>query len=154
MQKLLGPTLGRLQNDLLNPIVSRAFRILLREGVIEEPPEEIVEKQAQFDIEYIGALSRAQKSDRAASIERFVVSVGNLAPVMPGVLDVVDEQEVVRQLGRDLGVPPEIVRSEDESLALKDERDQLAADRIAAETAAQQAQADQLAPQLEGEPAI
>jgi hypothetical protein len=156
MQKLLGPTLGRIQNDLLNPIVSRCFRILLRNGTIPPPPQEIVESGAQFDIEYIGALSRAQKGDRAASLERFVVAVGNMSPVMPEMVDVVDQEEVVRQLGRDLGVSPKVMRDRDEVATIKDERDEMMARQQAAMTA--QAEGDaalaQNEAQLQQEPMI
>jgi hypothetical protein len=155
MQKLLGPTLGRLQNDLLNPIVSRAFRVLMRNGTIEPPPEIVSEAEAEYDIEYIGALSRAQKSDRAASVERFVVSVGNMAGVMPDMLDVVDQEEVVRQLGRDLGVPPTLMRDKDEVEMMRDEKE--AAMMRAQEAALQQAEGDAMnaqQPQLEEPPLI
>ena len=143
MQKLLGPTMGRLQNDLLNPIVSRAFRILLREGEIPPPPPEVLETGAQYDIEYVGSLARAQKSDRAAGIERFIVSVGNMAPVMPGMLDVVDETEVVRQLGDDLGVPPTLMRGEREVQAIRDDRQEAAARQREAEIVQAEGEAGQ-----------
>ena len=122
MQKLLGPTLGRLQNDLLDPIVGRAFKILSRSGAIPPVPTEIVDANAEYDIEYIGSLSAAQKSDRAAGIERFVVAVGNMSAVFPEALDVVDSNETVRQLARDLAIPPLLLRDKDEVETLQDDR--------------------------------
>lgn len=141
MQKLLGPTLGRLQNDLLDPIVSRAFRLLAREGQIPPPPEAVVDAKAELEIEYIGALSTAQKSDRAASIERYGVAVSNLAPTMPEVLDVVDQEEMARQLGRDLGIPPSVMRGEDEVKKIKQERQDMQKRAAEAEIANTEAQA-------------
>ena len=122
MQKLLGPTLGRLQNDLLDPIVGRTFKILMRSGAILPPPEEVIAAKAEYDIEYIGSLSAAQKADRAASIERFVVAVGNMSAVFPESLDVVDSNETVRQLARDLAIPPLLLRDKDEVEILQDDR--------------------------------
>jgi hypothetical protein len=122
MQKLLGPTLGRLQNDLLDPIIGRAFKILARSGVIPAPPEQVIEARAEYDIEYIGSLSAAQKADRAAGVERFVVAVGNMSTVFPQALDVVDADETVRQLARDLAIPPLLLRDKEEVEALQDDR--------------------------------
>jgi len=45
MQRLLGPTLGRLQNDLLDPIITRTFFILFRAGLLPEMPQ-IVEENS------------------------------------------------------------------------------------------------------------
>jgi len=114
MQKLMGPTLGRLENDLLDPIVTRAFRLLVRNGQIPAPPDQVIAEGADFEVEYIGALSTAQRADRAASLERYGVALANLSPTMPEVLDVVDQEELARQLGRDLGVPATVLRSEEE----------------------------------------
>lgn len=112
MQRLLGPTLGRLENDLLSPIVSRAFKMLAREGRLPEIPQVVKEQDPAFDVVYIGPLARAQRSDRVAAVERFVGNVSNLAQVNPEVLDVVDFDEAVRQAGRDLSIPAEIMRDE------------------------------------------
>lgn len=141
MQKLLGPTLGRLQNDLLDPIVSRVFRLLARNGQIPPPPAEVQEANAEFEVEYIGALSSAQKADRAASMERYGVAIANLATTMPEVLDVVDQSELSRQLARDLGVPPVVLRDEKEVNDLRAQRQEMTARAAAAEVAGMEAAA-------------
>ncbi|MES0344011.1 MAG: portal protein, partial [Anaerolineales bacterium] len=43
MQRLLGPTLGRLQSDYLDPLVQRTFNILYRAGQLGEPPAAVFE---------------------------------------------------------------------------------------------------------------
>ncbi|RKZ93082.1 MAG: hypothetical protein DRQ40_08015 [Gammaproteobacteria bacterium] len=141
LQKLLGPTLGRLQNDLLDPVVSRTFRVLARAGQIPPPPQAVIDAGAELEVEYIGALSNAQKADRAASIERYGVSLANLAPTMPEVLDVVDQEELARHLGRDLGVPPDVMRGEDEIKKLREERAEMQKRAQAAEVATMEADA-------------
>jgi hypothetical protein len=141
MQKLMGPTLGRLQNDLLDPIVSRTFRLLAREGQIPRPPQEVLEANAEFEVEYIGALSNAQKADRAAAIERYGVAVANLAPTMPEVLDVVDQEKLSRQLARDLGISPEVMRDENEVKELRERREKMTERAVEAEVAGVEAAA-------------
>jgi hypothetical protein len=124
MQRLLGPTLGRLQNDLLDPVVGRAFRMLAREGMLEEPPQVVLDSDADMDIEYLGALTRAQRTDRAASIERLVANVGQMAPVLPEMLDTLDPNEVVRSLAMDLNVPATILRDEADVEQMQTERNE------------------------------
>ena len=152
MQKLLGPTLGRLQNDLLDPIVSRTFRLLIRNGQIEPPPQEVVDAGAEFEVEYVGALSNAQKADRAASLERYGVAVSNLAPTMPEMLDVVDQEALARQLGQDLGVPASVMRSEKQVKKVKDQREEMVS--RAQEAEVKNAEAEAINAMGQGEPTL
>lgn len=122
IQRLLGPTLGRIQNDMLDPIVSRAFRMLARDGQVEPPPQIVIDNNAEFDIEYIGALPRAQRMDKAASMERLVGFVANVSPVLPEALDSVDANAMVRSLALDLNVDAEVIRDESEVEQVQNER--------------------------------
>lgn len=132
MQRLLGPTLGRLANDLLDPLISRAFRMLSRAGQIPEPPEVVIDVDPEFDIEYMGSLARAQKQDGVASIERWVMTGAQLAEVMPDVLDVPDPHEIMRGLGRKLNVPAPMMRDEQEVQDIAEQRQDDAAQMQAA----------------------
>jgi hypothetical protein len=140
MQRLLGPTLGRLQNDLLDPIVSRTFRMLSRDGQIEEPPAVVMESEADFDIQYLGALVRAQRVDNAAAIERVIMTVGGLAEVMPDMVDNIDQNAVVGHLVRDLNAPADIVVDEKEVAKKQAERKQVQAEMMETEMAGQEAE--------------
>ena len=114
MHRLLGPTVGRLQNDLLDPLVQRTFNILMRAGQLPAPPEQVVQAGAEMDIEYLGPLARAQKTDVAQSIDRWLGSVMNMAQVDPGVLDIVDFDKAAREQAEALSIPPELMRGADE----------------------------------------
>jgi len=122
MQRQLGPTLGRIANDLLDPIISRTVRMLARAGELEDPPPVVIEEDAEWDIIYLGSLQRAQKTDEAASVERLVMMVGNLAQVMPDMLLTLDQAEIVRHIGRSLNVPAGIMLDADEVKAKQEEQ--------------------------------
>jgi hypothetical protein len=119
MARFMAPTMARLQNDMLDPIISRAFKMLARAGQIPEPPPVVVEADAQFDIQYLGSLARAQNSDKVASVERLVGNVANLAEVFPEALEVIDSDEMVRDMARDLNVPATILRDDKEVKAVR-----------------------------------
>lgn len=112
MQRLLGPSLGRLQNDLLDPLIERTFKVLYRYGVIPRAPEALVKSGVQFEIEYVGPMARSQRFDTVASIERWMMAVAQLAAVYPEALDVPDIDEVVKELGYSAGVPAKLVKSD------------------------------------------
>lgn len=112
MQRLLGPTLGRLQSDYLDPLVQRTFNILYRAGVLGEPPEVVFDDSGQLDIIYTGPLVRAQRADIAQGVMRWAATLVELAEVTPDVLDIPDWDEIARELGSLEGVPAKLMRGE------------------------------------------
>jgi hypothetical protein len=127
MQRLLGPTLGRLQSDYLDPLVQRTFNILYRAGVLGEPPEIVFEDSGQLDIIYTGPLVRAQRADIAQGVMRWAATLVELAEVTPDVLDIPDWDEIARELGSLEGVPAKLMRGEgDIKKARKDRQAKMA----------------------------
>ena len=127
MQRLLGPTLGRLQSDYLDPLVQRTFNILYRAGVLGEPPEIVFEDSGQLDIIYTGPLVRAQRADIAQGVMRWAATLVELAEVTPDVLDIPDWDEIARELGSLEGVPAKLMRGEgDIKKARKDRQTKMA----------------------------
>ena len=114
MHRLLGPTVGRLQSDLLDPLVERTFNILLRNGQLPEPPEELGEGAADLDIEYLGPLARAQKTDTVQAIERFIGGAAQMVEIAPEVFDLIDMDQVVKESHKALSIPKTILRSQKE----------------------------------------
>jgi hypothetical protein len=111
MQRLLGPTLGRLENDFLSPLIQRTFNIRFRAGKFGPPPQAVLDSAGSMDIVYTGPLARAQKVDQATNIERWAGMTANLAEVQPEVLDVPDWDAMTREQGSLLGVPAKFMKS-------------------------------------------
>lgn len=113
MNRVLGPTLSRIQNDALSPLLDRMFKTLLRNNQLPPTPVKVRQMNAQLKVVYSGPLVRSQKSDEVASIERFIGQIGAIAKVIPEVLNVLDIEAVARAMAVRLGVPGEILRSKD-----------------------------------------
>lgn len=64
--RLFGPLIGRLETEMLGPLVSRVFGILSRLGLLPPAPEAIQDKD--FTIEYVSPIATAQKQQAAAGI--------------------------------------------------------------------------------------
>lgn len=110
MQRLLGPTLGRLTNDFLDPLIMRTFNIMLRGGALSPPPDEARTEEGILDIEYTGPLAKAQKMQEVEAMERWVASVAGLSEIYPEIRDLVDVDDYGRNLAETLGVPSDNIK--------------------------------------------
>jgi hypothetical protein len=114
MQRLLGPTLGRLQADFLDPLVERTFKILLRYGHFPQPPSSVAQLGGELDIEYLGTMARAQRMEEVGAIERWMADLTAMSEQYPQVLDTPNPDEVSKILADSLGVPAKARFSDNE----------------------------------------
>jgi hypothetical protein len=128
MQRLLGPTLGRLTNDFLDPLIMRTFAIMLRGGALEQPPDEARDESGILDIEYTGPLAKAQKMAEVEGMERWIGSMTALSEAYPEIRDLVDVDDYGRNLADVLGVPSDNVRDPGAVTKLRRQRAQAAAE--------------------------
>lgn len=127
MNRVLGPTMGRIQYSLLSKMLDRTFKTLLRNKQFAPTPDIVKKSNAQMKVIYTGALMKAQKTDEVASIERWLGQVGGIAKVMPQVLNVVDIVQVARELALKLNIPAKMLRSVKDVEALIQQQQQVAA---------------------------
>jgi len=114
MQRLLGPVFGRLQTDLLDPLIERTFRILLRSGQLPEMPNVVLESKGDFDVDYIGPMARAQKSDSIAMMAQWMSMMTEFAQAYPELSVLPDAESFGRETAKAMDVPATIIRSKEE----------------------------------------
>ncbi len=102
-------------------------------------PEEL--EGQELEIDFISMLAQAQKAVSTGAIERFAGFVGNWAGLDPTVLDKVDRDEGVDQYAEMLGIPPGMVRGDDEVESIRAQRQQELQRQQQAENAATATQA-------------
>ncbi len=128
MNRVLGPTLGRLESELLSPLIIRSFNILNRNKMLPPMPEVLamfLENQGvDLDIRYEGPLARAAKSSDLVALTRFMELIGSLAQINPQVLDKVDFDESVEITRQTTGVTPKILRNDEEVAQIRAIRQQ------------------------------
>jgi hypothetical protein len=117
---MLGPVIGRVKSDLLDPTIDRTFAIALRSGLIPPPPPEI--QGMPLKVEYISLLAQAQKMIGTAAIEQYAAFIGNLSGAFPEVKDNFDVDEAAQEYGDALGVPPKLIRSKDQVMQIRNAR--------------------------------
>jgi len=118
--RLLGPVLGRLQSELLKPLIDRTFALLLRRNLFRPAPDFL--SGQDIEIEYVSPLAKAQKSAELQSIMRGIEILGSLANVAP-VFDHVNMDKLVKHLMDVVGVPQKVLKTQNEVQA-KREQDQ------------------------------
>jgi len=119
--RLLGPVLGRLQSELLKPLIDRAFNILLRKNQFRPAPDFLAGKD--IEIEYVSPLAKAQKSTELQSIMRAIEIMGSLANVAP-VFDHINMDKLVRHLADIVGVPQKILKPQSQLNAERQQKEQ------------------------------
>lgn len=143
LERLIGPTLGRLQNDLLDKVVTRTFRILARKGLLPEVPEEIRDTEGGFEIQYSGPLAKTQEASQVQRIVNWVATAGQIAEFDPEVLDNIDFDGVLKETGSLAGIPEKLLKDPKVVASERQERQQqqeqmMQAQQQAAEGAAMQ----------------
>ena len=107
--KILGPVIGRLQQELLQPLIIRVFNIMLRNKQFLPAPEILVNQEV--DIEYVSPVAVAQKGSQLESIMRGLEIFGSVAQIAP-VTDYIDENGLVKQIINILGLPAKMIKSD------------------------------------------
>jgi hypothetical protein len=113
--RLLGPTLGRLQSEFLGPMIERIFGVLSRSGRLPEPPESMSEQELK--IEYVSPLARAQRQTETQGIMRTLEFIGPIAGMDPQAAQVIKGADTVRHIAELNGVPPMLLKSNDDLMA-------------------------------------
>jgi hypothetical protein len=139
----IGPTLERLHDEVLDPLIDRVFGIMLRRGLLPEIPPELA--GATLKVEYVSIMAQAQKVLSTSSVDRLSAFIANLQSVVPSIVDIANWDEVVKYYAESLGTKPSLVRSAEEVAAIRQARQQAQAQ---AQQQAQAAEAAQTAQRL------
>lgn len=133
MQRLIGPTMGRTQIELLAVVVDRGFNIMLRAGALPPPPP-VLQQYAgsDIDITFEGPLARAQRAMDLVAIQRkndwllTQLQLGNTNAV-----DNFDADAEAHEIAQLTGVPSNIVRDMSGVLQIRQQRATAAAKNAA-----------------------
>lgn len=133
LERLIGPTLGRLQKDFLDPCISRTFNILFRAGRFPDMPQIVAENANDLNVEYVGPMALAQKQDQVQALDTWIMTLMGMAEAHPEVLDIPEWDEVGKDSGTMRGVAAKYIKAEQ---AIKKMREERAAQQQAMQEAA------------------
>lgn len=109
LSRQIGAAFGRLQAELVNPVLQRVVYILRKQGRIKIP----VVNGREIKIKSSSPLAQAQHQQDVATVDRFLAMVQ--ARVGPQLLNIlVKQDEAAKYVAKKLGVPEELIRSQEE----------------------------------------
>lgn len=114
MQRLLGPTIGRVKHELLSLLLDNAFDLMQHAGALMPPPPVLLEAAsmgaADVDIEYEAPLTRAQRANDLVAIDKAVMTSRPFIEMNPDSFDNFDSDKIVRFSAEQTGVPTSLMR--------------------------------------------
>lgn len=132
--RLMSPMLGRMQQELLSPMIDRVFLIMQRRGQVADqamaasgisPAPEMI-NGLDTKIRYVSKVGQIAEQEDAEAINTFMSIAIPFSQVDPSVMDEVNMPEATKVMARALSVPPEIMRSEKDVQEIRARREQQA----------------------------
>ena len=120
--RLLGPVLGRLQAELLQPLISRCWNIMLRNKQLPEAPSYVANDRVE--VEYVSPLAKAQRQSEVQGVVRMIEMMQPIASMDPTALDHIDVDGLAKHVIKVLGIPATVIRSDIEVMMLREQRAQ------------------------------
>jgi hypothetical protein len=109
LSRRMGAAFGRLQSELVQPVLQRVIYILKKQGRIEVPTV----NGREVKIKPTSPLAQAQANQDISSVARFLELVGGVfGPEMLQLL--IDGEETAVHLAKKFGVPERLIRDEEQ----------------------------------------
>jgi hypothetical protein len=120
--RMMAPMLGRIQTELLVPLIQRSFELLAKHDKLPPPPAVLEGKG--YKVTYVSAAARAQTETQAVSMGQFMQELIPIAQAQPDVMDRIDFDEYAEELARVRKVTRRIIRSDKAVQQMRDNRNQ------------------------------
>lgn len=126
---ILGTRVGNLQSEAFDPIINRVYQIEAEAGRIPTPPDILLNTpHGPVEIQYLGPLAQAQtRLTKVRSIQSGLQLVGQIAQINPTSVDVVDYDQAALEALDAVSFPATCVRDTKQVTAIRQQRNQLAA---------------------------
>lgn len=83
---LVAPIIGRIQNELMGPVITREIDILHRAGQLPDPPAILRGRRFDYDVEYTSFSQTAQKQSKALAISMTLQQATPLFQAQPDLM--------------------------------------------------------------------
>ena len=120
---LFSPTFLRMQNEWLEPLIQRVFRIYMKQRRFPPPPQSVIENDGGGahirppKIQFISRVSLAIRSLQSSGFMNLLEALQPMMAVDPTVRHVVQIAVAAKGLGRNFGVPEEWMSTVDQYMA-------------------------------------
>lgn len=120
LSRQIGAAFGRLQAELVNPVLQRVLYILKKQGRIDIP----LANGREVQIKSSSPLAQAQHQSDVVNIDRFLGLIQQR--VGPQLLNaMIKQDDVARFIAKKLGIPEELIRSPEEMAQMMQQMQQM-----------------------------
>jgi hypothetical protein len=120
--RMMAPMFGRIETELIGPMIQRSYNLLLDAGKIPPPPNSL--KGGRMKVAYTSTAAQAQKGQKAIQMARYTQELIPLAQVAPDVMDAIDTDGYAQLLALVRGTPRRILRTPEGIAAIREARAQ------------------------------
>jgi len=124
--QLLAPTVGRQQSEMLGPQIHREFSVLLRQGLVQPPPQALMEAAGDYEIVYESPAQRMQRSEELVGIQRTMEMAMPFIETDPSILQMFNADEIIRLSADINGAPVSILKTPEQMEELRAQQQQQA----------------------------
>ncbi len=128
---LLGPVLTQM-DEFLNAVIDAVFVILMRDGLIPDPPDALREGDADISVEYTSTIHAEMKAAlKMRAINTLLEMAAMLAQIKPETTDKVDVDRIVDEVSKVYPGAAAFIRSDKDVAALREARDRQQQEMVA-----------------------
>jgi len=153
--RMMGPVIGRLEAELLGPLIARVYGILSRSGRLPKPPAEVV--GASYKVDFVSPVAQAQRAGEVEQLVGFLDVVAPIAREHPEAGARVNWSAIPGWVADRQRIDPDLVNGADEAAAVLEQgkaREMLAAAPALAGAAKDAAVAGKVASGIELPPGL
>lgn len=115
----MAPLRGRLDSELMVPMVQRSFQLLQKAGMIPAHPPALDGKKLR--VLYVSSFARAQAADQANSVSAFLQEITPIFQLDPTAARAIDLPTVIQELAIYRRIPRKILNSPEKIAAMEQE---------------------------------
>lgn len=121
--RLLGPVVGRMESELLGPLIRRVFGILSRNGEFPEQPPEL--DGQPWTVEYVSPLAQAQRAQKVDAAVNMLTIAGQMAQFDPSIMGRFNSERFLEWMATEMNVDADLIL-DDAEFAEKQQQQQAA----------------------------
>ena len=120
---VLSAAVGRINSELLDPLIDKTFAMADGAGRMPVPPDVLLEYGARVRYEYIGPLAQILRRNFATQgVRRSLDSLLPYVQIWPEVTDLIDSDALAKELMISSGMPEKIIRKDDAVAQIRQQR--------------------------------
>ena len=120
----LGSVFIRMQSEFLIGLLERVFDLLIREGLIQKPPQNLITNSGIINFTFTNPLSQSAKLESVTNTNNWLSSILPLVQYNPDILDVIDFDKVIYLLQDALSVNSNLVLTNEQVQAIREQKQQ------------------------------